>query len=40
VYELNQRARQFYAYLDFVSAGQRLEEDTGLTLLKLRRQAG
>jgi len=40
VYELNQRARQFYAYLDFVPAGQRLEEDTGLTLLKLRRQAG
>lgn len=37
VYERNDRARGFYEHMDFVPDGQRLEAETGLTLLRLRR---
>jgi putative acetyltransferase len=37
VYELNEPARRFYAYLGFVPIGRRVEDDTGLTLLRLHR---
>ena len=37
VYELNERARRFYEHMGFVPIGQRIEGDTGLTLLRLHR---
>jgi putative acetyltransferase len=37
VYELNERAHRFYEHMGFVPIGQRVEDDTGLTLLRLHR---
>jgi putative acetyltransferase len=37
VYELNERARGFYEHMGFVPTGHRIEEITGLTLLRLHR---
>ena len=37
VYELNERALQFYRHMDFIRVGSRIEDQTGLTLLKLGR---
>jgi putative acetyltransferase len=39
VYERNERARRFYEHMGFVPVGQRVEDATGLTLLRLRRDA-
>jgi putative acetyltransferase len=37
VYELNERARGFYEHMGFTPTGHRIEEITGLTLLRLHR---
>jgi putative acetyltransferase len=37
VYERNERARRFYEHMGFVPIGRRVEDDTGLTLLRLHR---